>query len=92
MNSSAQSTGSAAEPQAWHKILVAVLALAFFVTPYLFSGQQNPTDALGSELVGDGLLLVTGHPELVEAQKGWSNVPGTLTSTWWGGTAEGQAR
>ncbi|MFT5287116.1 MAG: hypothetical protein ACI8TQ_003295, partial [Planctomycetota bacterium] len=91
MNSSAQPNGSAAEPQAWHKILVAVLALAFFVTPYLFSAQQNSTDALGSELLGDGLLLVTGHPELVAAQKSASALPGTLTTTWWGGMAEGQA-
>jgi len=91
MNSSAQPLSSAEEPKSWHKIVVAVLALAFFLSPYLLSSQQNKTDAMGAELVGDGLILVTQHPALRAAQHDVSGLPGTLTTTWWGDLASGQA-
>ncbi len=91
MNSSAQPSPSDSEPKSWHKVVVALLALAFFVTPYLFSGQQNKTDALGAELVGDGLILVTGHPAQRAAQRGAAGLAQTVTTGWWGGLADSQA-
>lgn len=78
---------------AWHKAVVAVLALAFFVTPYLVSGRPQDSAALGHELVHDGLALVTQHGALRDAQRdpGVGNILATATAPWWGGIADEQA-
>ncbi len=93
MNPSANEPAGAPEPRAWHKGLVALLAVAFFLTPYLFSSRPSKDDALGAELVGDGLALVTGHEALLAAQRDPSiaTLTDTLGSTWWGSITGGQA-
>jgi tetratricopeptide (TPR) repeat protein len=81
------------QPAAWHKGLVALFAVLFFLYPYLFSARPQPTSSLGSELVGDGLTLVTQHEALLAAQTEPSlgNILGTMGSTWWGGVAANQS-
>ncbi len=65
-----------------------VLALLFFMTPYLF-GSSGPevsgrSDVVGAKLVGDGFKLVTGHETLVGLHNGTADLSDTLTAPWWG--------
>lgn len=87
MNSPAQAPAATETVPASHKVLVAVLALAFFIVPYLtnFGGSGS----LGAELVGDGLELVTRNQALLDVQNDPSlgTLGATLTATWWEGSA-----
>ncbi|MDF1798242.1 MAG: tetratricopeptide repeat protein [Planctomycetota bacterium] len=78
------------------RLVAAVLALAFFVTPYLFSfggssAVESKDSVVGIELAGDGLKLAMGHEALVGIQSGESGLGATLTSPWWGQMDQGQA-
>lgn len=65
-----------------------VLALLFFLTPYMFgsSGPDVPgrSDVVGAKLVGDGFKLVTGHEVLVGLHDASTTLGDTLTAPWWG--------
>lgn len=89
MNSPAEAPGA---PKSWHKGLVALLAVAFFLYPYLLGRQTSP-ETRGAELVGDGYVLVTQHPVLRDAQAkgGVAPIGEALKTTWWGPITAGQA-
>lgn len=93
MNPSAKEPAGAPEPQAWQRIAVVLLAVVFFLTPYLFDSRTGEKDSLGADLVGDGLVLVTSHEALQEAQteRSLGALAGTLTTGWWGSITGGQA-
>lgn len=69
------------------RLVTILLAVAFFVTPYLFQfgaperAGQEPV--VGAELVGDGLYLVTKNETLVGIQSGEAGLTDTLTANWW---------
>jgi tetratricopeptide (TPR) repeat protein len=77
-----------------YRIVAIVLALAFFLTPYLFTtaGSDIPgRDAVvGAELTGDGLSLVANPGVLRDVQTGEGSLMSTLTSSWWGELHPGQ--
>ncbi len=93
MNPSAQAPATANEPQAWQRIVVVLLAVVFFLTPYLISERESEKDPVGAELVGDGLALVTHHEALINVQRNPSlgTLIGTLKTPWWGEITGGQA-
>ena len=66
--------------------MVALLAVVFVVTPYLIhvGGDRRQTTATGSELVGDGMYLVTRHATLLSVQRDAGQILETLKTTWWG--------
>ena len=77
-----------------YRLIAIALSLAFFVSPYLFhSGipEQPGRDAVvGSELVGDGMYLVTRNETLVGIQRGEASLMDTLTAPWWDATRTDQ--
>lgn len=77
-------SGSADGPSPVHRLAVAILAVAFLLFPYLLGSPDSADGALGNELVGDGLELVTNHEVLRGIQAGEEGLGATLTSTWWG--------
>lgn len=64
--------------------LVAVLALACLLTPFLWSSPSGEGASVGNELVFDGRELITGHEVLSNIPSGQSGLFDTLTTTWWG--------
>jgi hypothetical protein len=83
-------SGSTSGPPPLYQAIVAVLAAAFLLYPYLFSSPAREKGALGNELVGDGLALVTQHPVLRTVQEDGSALASTLTTGWWEGVYENQ--
>ena len=70
------------------RIVALVLSLAFFLTPYLFSSGSSDAPGkdpvVGSELVGDGMVLAMRHSTLRDVARGDAGLGATLTTSWWG--------
>ncbi len=79
------------EPSALARIAVAVLALAFFIWPFLVSQPLREGGAVGNELIHDGLKLVTQHEVLTRIPNEPSALFDTLTTPWWGSLDPKQA-
>lgn len=78
-------------PTALERALVALIALAALVWPYLWDRQSGPADAVGVALAHDGLRLITGHEVLSQIPAQPSELAQTLTTSWWGRLDPGQA-
>lgn len=81
-------TDEAAAPNAGFMIGAIVLAILFYLTPYLFGSVDTEipsgSSTTGAKLVGDGVTLVIGHETLSGIQRGTSSLSETLTAPWWG--------
>lgn len=78
-------------PSALERALVALVALAALVWPYLWDRQSGSADAVGVALAHDGLRLITGHEVLSQIPAQPSRLLDTLTTSWWGRLDPGQA-
>ena len=71
-----------------YRLVAIVLSVAFFLTPYLFGGggaeMPGRDTVIGSELTGDGLVLIANPGVLRDVQKGDAGLGATLTTPWWG--------
>ncbi|QDU68967.1 tetratricopeptide repeat protein [Engelhardtia mirabilis] len=64
--------------------LVALLAIACLLTPYLFSSPTTTGGSVGNELVFDGRELLTQHEVLSAIPEEPGRLFETLTTSWWG--------
>jgi hypothetical protein len=78
-------------PSAMERALVALLALAALLWPYLWDRQTDSKDAVGNALVHDGLRIVTGNEVLSSIPEAPGKLFETLGSSWWGRSDPGQA-
>ena len=88
-NNDANATANeAAAPNTGFMIGAIVLAILFYLTPYLFGSVDTEipsgSSTTGAKLVGDGATLVIGHETLTGIQRGTSSLSETLTAPWWG--------
>jgi tetratricopeptide (TPR) repeat protein len=87
-NDANEATTETVAPNAGFMIGAIVLAILFYLTPYLFGSIDTEipsgSSTTGAKLVGDGAVLVVGHETLAGIQRGTSSLSETLTAPWWG--------